>query len=332
MSNIDVLCIGDVVTDAFIMLSDDSAHTYSNEDGKFLAIPFGTKLPYDHAVIQEGDGNAPNASVSFARLGLDSSVMSNIGYDQHGRDIILALQKNGVDTRYIHINRGKKSNYNYILSYKGERTILVNHEDYDYHWPHIHKSDTPKWIYFSSLSKKSLPFQDDLAEWLEENPEVNLAFSPGTYQIQEGAARLKKLYKRTNILILNREEAAKVGGGDADNPHDMFDKLHALGPKLVVITDGPKGSYASSPEGRFFMPIYPDTSPPVERTGAGDAFSSTFVAAIIKGEITVEALRWGPVNSMNVVQHVGPHDGLLTETQLESLLNKAPDWYHASPF
>ena len=332
MSNLDVLCIGDVVTDAFIKLRDENGHIYNNEDGKFLSIPFGAKIPYDHDVIQEADGNAPNAAVSFARLGLDSGIMSNVGHDQRGRDIIMTLQKSKVDTRYIHINPGKKSNYNYILWYKEERTILVNHEDYDYHWPHIHKSDTPKWIYFSSLSKKSLPFHDDLTGWLEENPDVNLAFSPGTFQIEEGAQRLKKLYKHANILILNRQEAAKVGGGKIENVHDLFDKLHALGPKLVVITDGPKGSYASGPEGRLFMPIYPDPSPPVERTGAGDAFSSTFVAAIIKGESVADAMRWGPVNSMNVVQHVGPHDGLLTETQLEALLGKAPDWYHASPF
>jgi sugar/nucleoside kinase (ribokinase family) len=133
-------------------------------------------------------------------------------------------------------------------------------------------------------------------------------------------------------LILNREEAALVGGGDVKNVHDLFDKLHALGPKIILISDGPKGAYASGPEGRLFMPIYPDPAPPVERTGAGDAFASTFVAAIIKGLPLEEALRWGPVNSMNVVQHVGAQDGLLTENQLETLLKNAPEWYKASPF
>lgn len=331
MSNIDILCIGDVVTDAFIRLPEDEAHTYTNEDGKFLAIPFGTKFPYDHDVVIAGDGNAPNASVCFARIGLKSGLLSNVGHDQRGRDIIMALHKNGVDTRYVHINPGKVSNYNYILWYKEERTILVHHEQYDYHWPRVHPSDIPKWVYFSSLSKHSMPFHDDLSDWLEENPDVKLAFSPGTFQIEEGPQRLKRLYKRTNVLIINREEAVKIGGGKHENVHDLFDKLHALGPKLIVITDGPKGCYASGSEGRFFMPVYPDPAPPVERTGAGDAFSSTFVAALMKGESMQEALRWGPVNSMNVVQHVGPHDGLLTETQLETLLKNAPEWYHPNP-
>jgi sugar/nucleoside kinase (ribokinase family) len=326
----DVISIGDVVTDAFIKLFDDKAHTYSNEEGKWLAIPFATKLPFDHVEVKEAVGNAANAAVSFTRLGLDAGFISNVGDDQYGRDIIASLRHNKVDTRYVHINRNKKSNYHYVLWYKEERTILINHEQYDYDFPRIHKTDTPKWIYFSSISKNTLPFHDELGEWLEENHEVKFAFQPGTFQMAEGAQRLKKLYKRCEVLILNREEAVLVGGGDKNNVHDLFDKLHDLGPRVVVITDGPKGAYASSADGRFFMPVYPDPAPPLERTGAGDAFASTLVAALIKGLTLEEALRWAPINSMNVVQHVGAQDGLLTEAQLLHILKNAPSWYHAN--
>lgn len=75
------------------------------------------------------------------------------------------------------------------------------------------------------------------------------------------------------------------------------------------------------------MPLYPDPAPPVERTGAGDAFTSTFVAAIMKGNTVEGALQWAPITSMNVVQHVGAQAGLLTEKELSDLLVKAPDWY-----
>lgn len=331
MSQPNVLIVGDVTTDAFIKLKDDSAHTYNNEDGPWLALPFGKKIPFEDAIIVEAEGNAGNAGMSFARLGLNGSLVSNVGDDQHGRDIIAALKQEGVDTRYVHINSRKRTNYNYILRYQAERTILVNNEHYDYLWPKIHASDMPTWIYFSSISKNTLPFHDDLADWLDEHDEIKMAFQPGTFQIEEGAVRLKKLYRRTDILLLNRQEAVLVGGGDEDNVHDLFDKLHSLGPKTVVITDGPKGTYSSSPEGRFFMPIYPDPGPPVERTGAGDAFSSTFVAAIVKGLSVKDALAWGPINSMNVVQHVGAHAGLLTEGQLQHYFKSAPEWYHPNP-
>jgi ribokinase len=149
--------------------------------------------------------------------------------------------------------------------------------------------------------------------------------------MQAGAERLSRIYKHANILVLNKEEAALVGGGDINNMHDLFDKLHDLGPEVVCITDGPNGAYASSPEGRFFMPIYPDLAPPYERTGAGDAFASTFTAAVMRGKSLQEALMWGPINSMNVVQKAGAQEGLLTEQQLLEFLEKAPDWYHPNP-
>lgn len=331
MSNLDVLAVGDVVIDNFIRLFDDKAHTYTNEDGQWLSMPFATKIPFEHSEVINGVGNAANASVSFARLGLNSGLVSNVGEDQYGRDIISALKHNGVDTRFVHVNSGKKSNYHYVLWYKEERTILINHIKYEYNWPHIYKKDIPKWIYFSSISANTLPYHDELADWLDEEKDVKFAFQPGTFQMAEGAQRLKRLYKRCAILVLNRQEAVLVGGGDEDNVHDLFDKLHALGPKTVIITDGPKGAYASGPEGRFFMPVYPDPAPPVERTGAGDAFASTVVGALMKGMDLKEALMWGPINSMNVVQHVGAQNGLLTEAQLRHLLKNAPDWYHPNP-
>lgn len=330
---LDVLNIGDVVTDAFIKLIDDQAHTYENDDGKWLAMKYGTKLPFDHAEVIEGVGNAANSAVSFSKLGLKSGFVTNVGDDQPGRDIILALQKKGIDTRFIHVNPGKVSNYHYVLWYKEERTILIKHEEYDYQWPRFRAADVPRWAYFSSISKNALDsYHDHVADWLHDNPSVKLAFQPGTFQLEAGPERLKELYARTEVLVLNREEAVLVTDGDYHNIHGLFDSLHGLGPKIVCITDGPAGAYASDGEQRLQMPLYPDPAPPVERTGAGDAFASTFVAALAKGNTLEGALQWGPINSMNVVQHVGAQAGLLSEKQIDELLRKAPAGYKPSKF
>lgn len=333
MSQIDVLAIGDVVTDAFIKLLDDRAYTFENDHGKFLAMPFGQKVPFDHAEVIEAVGNAANAAVSFAKLGLDSGLISNVGGDASGRDIIRSLHDKGVDSRFVIINPNKISNYHYVLWYKEERTILIKHEEYDYHWPRFRSIDIPKWVYFSSISKNALDkYHDLVSDWLEENSEVKLAFQPGTYQIEAGADKLSRLYKRSEIILLNREEAVTVTGGNYDDEADLVNRLHALGPKYVIVTDGPAGAYASDGQNRFKMPPYPDPGPPVERTGAGDAFASTLVAAIIKGNTLEGALQWAPINSMNVVQHTGAQAGLLDEKQISELLQKAPDWYKPERF
>lgn len=327
MSQIDVLSVGDVVTDAFIKLFDDKAEVQQTDHGPLLAIPFATKLPFDHSEVLHAVGNSANAAVNFAKLGLNSGLVSNVGSDGAGRDIIRALGKADVDARYVHINPKKASNYHYVLWYKEERTILIKHENYDYHWPHLKPKEIPKWIYFSSISEHAMEFHDDLVEWLEDHPEVKLAFQPGTFQMEAGLERLKHVYARSDLLAFNREEATKVTGGNYDDLHDLFNRLHDLGPRVVLISDGPNGSYGSDGENRFKMPIYPDPGPPVERTGAGDAFTSTFVAAIIKGNTVDGALQWAPISSMNVVQHVGAQAGLLSERELGELLQKAPEWY-----
>lgn len=329
---IEVLSVGDIVTDAFIKLIDDQAVVSKDSKGKWLTMPFGVKIPFDHVEVLESVGNAANASVSFARLGLKSALHANVGNDQQGRDMIVALENNKVDTRLMKINSGKISNYHFVLWYKDERTILIKHEEYKYHWPHLRPDEIPKWVYFSSISKNAEKFHDELSTWLEKHEEVKLAFQPGTFQINMGAKRLAALYKRTEVLAVNREEAVLITDGDYKDIHGLFDKLHSLGPKIVVISDGPEGAYASDGVKRLQMPIYPDPSPPFERTGAGDAFTSTFVAALIHGSDIEGALQWGPINSMSVVQHVGAQKGLLTQNQLNTLLKNSPKWYRAKPF
>ncbi len=326
-SQVDVLCVGDVVTDAFIKLLDDRAEVSESHDGPVLSMPFATKIPFDHSEVINAVGNAANASVNFAKLGLNCGLISNVGGDSAGRDIIHTLDKLDVDTRFVRINPKKVSNYHYVLWYKEERTILIKHEEYDYRWPHFRKHEMPKWIYFSSISEHALDYHDEMIESLERHPEIKLAFQPGTFQMQAGIERLGHVYRRAELVAVNREEAVFITGGNYDDIHDLFNRLHDLGPKIVLISDGPKGSYASDGQNRFKMPIYPDPKPPVERTGAGDAFTSTFVAAVIKGNTVDGALQWAPISSMNVVQHVGAQAGLLTERELAGLLQSAPDWY-----
>lgn len=325
---IDVLSVGDVVTDAFINLIEKYEYIEKTDKGEMIVFPLGTKIPYDHAQVIEGVGNAPNAAVAFARLGLSSGLVSNVGADDWGKDIIRALKKNGVDTSFVHENPGKVSNYHYVLWYEHERTILIKHEEYDYHWPQFRKNDIPKWIYFSSLADNALPYHDEMADWLDEHSEVKLAFQPGTFQMQAGAKRLERLYRRAEVVALNREEATDVFKADHEDINDQLDKMHEAGIKIALVTDGPNGAYASDGKKRWKMPLYPDPAPPFERTGAGDAFASTFTAALMKGADVPSALLWAPINSMNVVQHVGAQEGLLTEEQMDYYLRNAPKNYY----
>lgn len=327
---IDVISVGDTVIDDFIRLIDDQGKVQDNGEGeKWLSVPYGTKVPFEKSTVIYGVGNAANAAVNFAKLGLRSALVTNLGHDERGRQVVKALDQKGVETHLVKLQPGKKTNYHYVLWYKEDRTILINHEHYDYHWPHLSKNEIPKWVYMSSIAENAVDMHDDVMDWLDRYPEVKFAFQPGTFQIKFGAKRLKNVYKRSSAVVLNREEAVLVTGGDYKDVKGLLDRMHELGPEVVLITDGPSGSYASNKEQKFKMPIYPDVAPPVERTGCGDAFASTFVAALIKGYTLEGALQLAPITPASVVLYPGAQEGLLSTRDLKEWLEKAPAAYHA---
>ena len=211
-----------------------------------------------------------------------------------------------------------------MLWYKDERTILIKHEEYSYELPHI---GSPKWIYLSSLGENSLAFHQEIENYLKFHPETNLAFQPGTFQMKFGKDNLAGLYKMTKVFICNAQEAQRILETKEESPMELMKMISYLGPKIVVITDGPKGAYAYNGDEAWFMPPYPDPNPPFERTGAGDAFSSTFVSALAMGKNIEEALMIAPINSMSVVQKIGAQEGLLTLPELEKYLQQAPEDY-----
>lgn len=331
---IDILSVGDMVTDAFIRLSPHEAEVAPDPVDRhpLLCMTFGTKVPFEEAIIVPAVGNSANAAVSFARLGLKSALYANIGDDDYGKEMIATLNHEKISTEFVRINHGKASNYHYVLWYKSDRTILIKHEKYDYKWPKINDYQVPRWIYLSSVAAGTEDFHAEMIKWLDAHPAVKLAFQPGTFQMRMGVQKLAKMYAHTELFACNKEEAQFITALETDNIKKLFDKLHSYGPKIVLITDGPKGSYVSDGKTAYQMRDYPDPKPPYDRTGAGDAYTSTFTAALAMGKDIKTALRWAPINPMGVVQQVGAQAGLLTKAELLKYLEDAPKNYEPKPF
>lgn len=327
---LQVLAIGDVVTDAFIeLLPAEAEIDHDKQKHPLLCMTYGTKIPFEETIIINGVGNAANAAVAFARLDLVSALKSDIGDDTVGRDILHALSSQGVSTEFIHCHDNYKSNYHYVLWYKDDRTILIKHEDYKYEWPEIRAYQKPEWIYLSSIGESGGVIHEALGDYLYTNPDVKLVFQPGTFQIREGVKKLHKLYSKTEIFAANKEEYQQILNTSSQDEKTLISKMHALGPKILLLTDGPNGAYASDGKQVVFMPPFPDPKPPVDRTGAGDAYASTFTAAILGGKTMAEGLAWAGINSCSVVQQVGAQAGLLTKPEIDTWLKKATAKYQA---
>ena len=330
MKKIEFLAIGDIVTDAFIKLKDAHVHCNIDKEGCELCVRFGDKIPYEEVYVIPAVGNSPNAAVSAARLGLSTALMTNIGKDKNGEECLDRLIEEKVETSFVQTEENKKTNYHYVLWYDVDRTILIKHESFDRTWNDTElKEASPSWIYLSSLGENSLPFHKNIIKYLNENPETKLAFQPGTFQIKFGSDSLKEIYARADVFFCNLEESQRILKTEEKDIKKLSEMVHTLGPKIVVISDGPNGAYLYMDGDLWQMPIYPDIAPPLERTGAGDAFSSTFTAALALGKTPLEALAWGPINSMSVVQEVGAQKGLLSREKIEAYLKNAPENYKA---
>lgn len=331
MSTVDFLAVGDIVTEPFIRLKDARVHCNVDDEECTISMRWGDKIPYESAEVCRAVGNSPNAAVAAARLGLRAAIATDIGNDIIGKGDIDQLKLEKVATKYVRVHKGMPSNYHYVLSYESERTILVRHEEYPYRWPRV--SPAPRYMYLSSLAANSLAYHKEIEAYLAKEKSVFLTLQPGTFQMKLGVAELKGLYERANLLVVNKEEAARILGlpESGNEIKDLLLKTKAFGPERVIITDERNGAYAYDGASMVHIPMYPDHREPKERTGAGDAFASTVTAALGLGKSWEEALLWAPINSMAVVQEIGAQKGLLTRAELEAFLAKAPAEYRLSP-
>ena len=324
------LAIGDVFIDTFIELEDAHVHCDINNEDCTISMKWGDKIPYKNEWPIAGVGNAGNAAVSAARLGLPTSLLATVGNDDDGNKIKNIYKEEHISDAFLETSSALPSNNAYVLLFNAERTILVKQFEYPYTLPVAKlEQHKPSWIYFTSICNHTEKFHDDFAEWVTKNPDVKLAFQPGTFQMKLGTEALKNIYKASSAFFCNKEEAQRILNLPEEND---YAKLHmamrALGPKIVVITDGPNGLTASNEDGiGYHLPMYPDPKPPIDRTGAGDACSSTIIAALGLGIPFEQAVLWGPINSMSVVQYIGAQKGLLSKEVIENYLKTAPADY-----
>ncbi len=323
MSSLDFLAIGDTVIDAFIRLKTAEVIGEPDSENYKLCVPFAEKIPYESVKVIYAVGNSANASISASRLGLASGLVSNVGDDAQAIESLKIFDEEKVNKDFIKMNVGSKTNYHYCLWYGADRTILVKHENFEYSFPDVGE---PKWIYLSSLGEQTVEYHKQISSYLIAHSNIKLAFQPGTFQVNFGVENLKDIYARTEIFFCNVEEAGRILGVHTLGTAELLKRIHALGPKIVVITDGPKGAYASDGEKSYFVPPFAPEIPAFERTGAGDAFASATTSTLVLGKSLPEALAWGAVNGMNVCRFVGAREGLMTCAEIESKLSENPDY------
>ena len=319
MDNFDLLTIGDATIDTFMTPLESETMCSIDKKQCIIAFNYGDKIPVKNLEFSIG-GNAANNAVGTKRLGINSSIVLTLGQDSVGEMIVSRLKEEGVDLSYVIEQPGTASNYSTIINYSGERTIFVYHAPRSYEFP-VQLPVVP-WVYLTSMGESFRPFYNHFIEWLKKNPSVKLVFNPGSWQLRGEYDSIKDVMNSTYLIYVNREEAEKLTGlGESGGrERDLLVALNKLGPKICVITDGGNGSFAyDSINGKFLKAgVLPVDA--YERTGAGDAYGSGCLSALIHGRSLDEALLWGTSNSASVIGYTGSQKGLLKLEEMDSWL------------
>lgn len=315
----DVICIGSATVDAFAYTKKTetiSVRNISHKDN-FIAYPIGSKILMDKLYFFVGGGGT-NTAVALSRLGLRSAYLGNIGKDMNADMILKLLKKekvNFVGTRSQHM-----TNYSVVLdSFEDDRTILV-YKDASKHLRYeklTKKKLNTRWFYFASTVGTSFQTQKRLVDFAKKN-NIKIAFNPSNYEAEKGPKFLEKILKNTELLILNKEEAALLVG--EHTPKNTIRQLQELGPRKVIITNGNNQFYAADDKSLYAVnPLYVKVT---ESTGAGDAFASSFLGSLIKGKNIEYSLRVGVANAQSVVRHFGAKNKLLSWPEVRKEVKK----------
>ncbi len=311
----DLITVGDCTIDTFLVIDDDSLSCSLDQLATKLCLNYADKICVMHTAQSVG-GNAANVSVGAKRIGLKTTIITELGDDINGHVVYGELERSKVNTDYIKILKSHVTRYSIVLNYKSERTIFSSHVKRNYSLPTL--PDT-KWIYYTSMGKSFDKVQTKLLKYLKKNPNVKLAHNPGSYQIKEGLKYIKKILPYVDLLIVNKEEGIKFVG-EKKSISEIINSLHAIGPQVVVLTDGTRGSYASNGVNIYFMKPYNIKAK--AKTGAGDAYTSGFISAMVKGKDIPTAMMWGTANASGVIQEFGAQKGLLTLGKIKAIVLK----------
>jgi ribokinase len=304
---VKIIAIGAGVQDVFLQGKIFKPHR--EEDGEYVEeFELGSKNDVENIIFSTGGGGT-NAAVTFARQGLHSCYMGRLGNDIAGQAVLDDLHSEGVDTSLVKDEKGVGTAFSaLLLAPNGERTILTYRgasatfslKESDFH------SNTADWFYVSSLGG-NIEALTIILEYAKHHG-IKVAANPGKGELKR-KGELKKLLPYLSILSLNKQELSMLYEGQ--NLEDLVKRAYQEVP-CVVGTDGPKGVIAAYDSKLYRAGMYENVSV-VDRTGAGDAFSSGFVAIMAQGGSVEQAITFASANSTSVVSKIGAKAGILKQ-------------------
>ena len=229
-------------------------------------------------------GKSLTVALTALALCNDVALISRIGNDIFGLEILNKAMKDGLITQYITIDEQAHTGIGHVrVDENGQYdTIVINganwnliEEDID---AFISDGYRPKFAIFNfetdiNLLKKVIP------KFKQINSQIVINFSPIVNNMRD-------LMNLTDVAVLNLAEAQQILESSESNPEELLKKLKSFGPKIVVVTLGGDGAVAMNSDG-LVIKVPAQVAKVKNTVGAGDGFLACLIYSIAQ-ELSLE--------------------------------------------
>lgn len=222
-------------------------------------------------LLRAPGGKGANQAVAAARLGADVRLVAAVGDDPAGSEILQALRGDGLGDGVEVVPGAPTGTAVVVVDAAGDNTVTVV--------PGANALLEPE----PALARAGIEGADALLLQLEVPLPVNVAAARAARAAgvdvivnaapSSSAAELTELLELTDVLVVNKGEAATVAASD----RDPAARLLEAGPRLVIVTLGALGSQAAfvnalSGTAQARLLAHAPRVETVDTVGAGDAF------------------------------------------------------------
>lgn len=316
-----IICIGSSSKDIFFPTGKGLIYDTPEdvESQRKMVFELGAKYQVARRFEALG-GCAANVSVGLARLGTESACYTVVGADAIGDWIRRELEKEKVETGLVQREDSARSDLSVIIvdEPSGERIIFSDRDANDRLEIEEKKIADCQWVFVSSLNGD---WRENLKRIfaIAKEKGIRIAFNPGQKNIATGAGAVAEALSQADLLFVNKDEAIEIvekakpeaSVEELNDEKYLLEALKEAGAGIAILTDGVRGAWCRGEGEILHAEVLLEKA--VDSTGAGDAFTSGFLASYVGTEDVAQALKWGIANSSNTVKSYGGQEGLLTK-------------------
>ncbi|ESQ26641.1 MAG: Sugar kinase, ribokinase family [uncultured Acidilobus sp. JCHS] len=249
-------------------------------------------------------GSAVNVALIASKLGGRSGIITKVGLDHFGRQVVEELLRHKVDISGLRIGFGS-TGFSVLMIDKEGNLILYGFKGCAERLEPDEIDEKvvgrAKFIHIASLR----PDTSIRAAVRAKELDALVSWDPGRRLSMAGLKALRGLVKFTDVVELNSRECANLTG--VRDPVACAAEIQKVGPSTVIVKMGPRGLYALSDDFTGYMPAF-RVDVVRDSTGSGDAFAAALLLRLSRGDKLKDALIYAQAVAALKVTMLGANE------------------------